>query len=146
MRMTYTSFMQFYENDNMNMLWSIWSPWRNKKGATAAKQKWCHGNIPVPIAHGDTGAKGKVTRAWHAIEGGVIPATGFPRVDDGDKRVKHPTITGGYNIRTCIRPRVIVSAVIPSRCILGAVRVHRGSRGSSHPRRRSLYTGLRPRK
>ena len=23
---------------------SIWSPWRNKKGATATKQKWCHGN------------------------------------------------------------------------------------------------------
>ena len=79
MRMTYTSFMQFYENVDMSMLWSIWSPWRNKKGATAAKQKWCHGNIPVPIAHGDTGAKGKVTRAWHAIEGGVIPDTGFPQ-------------------------------------------------------------------
>ena len=45
MRMTYTSFMQFYENVDMSMLWSIWSPWRNKKGATAAKQKWCHGNI-----------------------------------------------------------------------------------------------------
>ena len=56
MRMTYASFMQFYENVDM----SIWSPWRNKKGATAAKQKWCHGNIPVPVTHGDTGAKGGV--------------------------------------------------------------------------------------
>ena len=24
-------------------------------------RKWCHGNISVPVAHGDTGAKGKVT-------------------------------------------------------------------------------------
>ena len=83
MRMTYTSFMQFYENVDMSMLWSIWSPWRNEKGATAAKQKWCHGgetkmvprqhirkwchdNISVPVAHRDTGAKGGVTWASHA--------------------------------------------------------------------------------
>ena len=65
------------------MLWSIWSPWRNEKGATAVKQngatatypkmmprqhirKWCHDNISVPVAHGDTGAKGSVTWAGHA--------------------------------------------------------------------------------
>ena len=29
-------------------------------------RKWCHGNISVPVAHGDTGAKGKVTGACHA--------------------------------------------------------------------------------
>ena len=41
------------------------SPWRKEKGATAVKQKWCHGNIPVPVTHGDTGAKGGVRmRAW----------------------------------------------------------------------------------
>ena len=28
-------------------------------------RKWCHGNISVPVAHGDTGAKGGVRmRAW----------------------------------------------------------------------------------
>ena len=42
------------------------SPWRKEKGATAAKQKWCHGNIPILVAHGDTGAKGGVTWASHA--------------------------------------------------------------------------------
>ena len=60
MRMTYTSFMQFYENVDMSMIRGIWSPWRNEKGATAAIQKWCHGNIPVPVTHVDTGAKGGV--------------------------------------------------------------------------------------
>ena len=29
-------------------------------------RKWCHGNISVPVAHGDTSAKGKVTGASHA--------------------------------------------------------------------------------
>ena len=45
MRMTYASFKQFYENVDMSKIWNIWSPWRNEKGATAAKPKWCHGNI-----------------------------------------------------------------------------------------------------
>ena len=69
--------MQFYENVNMSMIRGIWSPWRNEKGATAAKQKMvprqhirksCHGNISVPVAHGDTGAKGngreRVKQGW----------------------------------------------------------------------------------
>ena len=79
MRMTYTSFMQFYENVDMSMLWSIWSPWRNKKGATAAKQKWCHGNISFPVAHGDTGAK-EVGVNESSKDGGVLPDSGFPWV------------------------------------------------------------------
>ena len=39
----------------------------------------CHGNISVPVAHGDTVAK----EVWReqAKDGGVLPDTGFPRVD-----------------------------------------------------------------
>ena len=33
MRMTYASFKQFYENVDMKMIRSIWSPWRNKTEA-----------------------------------------------------------------------------------------------------------------
>ena len=61
MRMTYTSLCNYYENIDMSMIRGIWSPWRNEKGATAAKQKWCHGNISVPVAHRDTSTKGGVT-------------------------------------------------------------------------------------
>ena len=50
-----------------------------KKGGTAAKQKWCHGNIPVPITHGGTGAKGS-GRERVMKDGGVLPDSGFPRV------------------------------------------------------------------
>ena len=53
------------------------SPWRKEKGATAVKRKWCHGNIPVPVAHGDTGAK-EVGVSVSCKDGGVIPATGPP--------------------------------------------------------------------
>ena len=56
------------------ILWKCWhehdmkhlSPWRKEKGATAVKRKWCHGNIPVQVTHGGTGAKGSVTWASHA--------------------------------------------------------------------------------
>ena len=57
MRMTYASFMKFNENIDMSMLWSICRRGGRKNGATAVKRKWCHSNISVPIAHGDTGAK-----------------------------------------------------------------------------------------
>ena len=95
MRMTYTSFMQFYENVDMSMLWSICRhggrkkvPRRwNKNGATATYpkmmrrqhiRKWCHDNISVPVARGDTGAKGSECERVMQ-DGGVIPVTGFPR-------------------------------------------------------------------
>ena len=53
------------------------SLWWTKKGATAVKRKWCHCNISVPIAHGDTGAKGKVTGACHARMVGWSRIPGF---------------------------------------------------------------------
>ena len=54
------------------------APWRKEKGATAVKRKWCHGNISVPIAHGDTGAK-EVGVSVSCKDGGVLPNSGFPR-------------------------------------------------------------------
>ena len=39
MRMTDVSYMQFYENIDMKMIRSIWSPWRNERGATATITK-----------------------------------------------------------------------------------------------------------
>ena len=54
------------------------SPWRKEKGATTVKRKWCHGNIPVPVTHGGTGAKGS-GRERVMQDGGVIPDSGFPR-------------------------------------------------------------------
>ena len=56
------------------------SPWWKKKGATAVKRKWCHGNISVPIAHGDTGAK-EVAVSVSCKDGGVLPDSGLPRYD-----------------------------------------------------------------
>ena len=37
MRMTYPSYMQFYENVDMKMIRSIWSPWQKELGATTMK-------------------------------------------------------------------------------------------------------------
>ena len=51
------------------------SPWWKKKGATAVKRKWCHGNISVPIAHGDTGAK-EVGVSVSCNDGGVLLDSG----------------------------------------------------------------------
>ena len=44
-------------------------------------RKWCHGNISVPVAHGDTGAK-EMGVSMSRKDGGVLPDSGFPR--DGD--------------------------------------------------------------
>ena len=88
---------------------------RNEKGATAAKRKWCHGNISVPVAHGDTGAK-EVGVSVSCKDGGVIPDTGFPW-DDGMVIVEHArTNRHGANIRfisfnTCIRSRKVFSGL-----------------------------------
>src|SRR4051812_48563447 len=74
------------------------SPWRKEKGATAAKRKWCHGN---DNGNGATATNPKMMPRQHIgsrqlmeipvqkeacrervmQDGGVIPATGFPRVN-----------------------------------------------------------------
>ena len=61
MRMTYASFKQFYENVDMSMLWSIWSPWRNERGATATITKMVpRQHSDDPTTHWDTSAKESV--------------------------------------------------------------------------------------
>src|SRR3954464_5740362 len=102
------------------------SPWRKEKGATAVKRKWCHGN------ESENGATATY-RFWQLMEipvqkeacrervmqdGGVIPATGFPRVsgmETGDNSNTVQTVhimqhmhsfTGGrsrrYTFKACI--------------------------------------------
>ena len=61
------------------------SPWWMKNCATAVKRKWYHGNISVPIAHGDTGAK-EVGVSVSCKDGGVLPDSGFPRVSGMEVR------------------------------------------------------------
>ena len=66
MRMTYASFKQF--------LWKCWleqdtshlSLWRKERVQRRRIRKWCHGNISVPVANGNTDAKGSVAWACHA--------------------------------------------------------------------------------
>ena len=89
-------------------------------------RKWCHSNISVPVAHGDTGAKGKVTGACK--NGGLIPVTGFPHVGDKAKEGQRaPTIRAWSKHEhlihhTCIRSRAVVSGLY-----LRSVRYRSGS-------------------
>ena len=112
MRMTYTSFMQFYENVDMSMLWSIWSPWWNKRGATTTTTKM------VPRQHSgdlttrrDVGAKESVDVRNMQKMVGWSRITGFPRVDDmanEEERAKtsRTRCKHGYLIHhSCIRSR-----------------------------------------
>ena len=80
MRMTYASYMKFYENVDMSMLWSIWSPWWNERDATATTAEM------VPQQHSDdstiqwdTGAKEQVCGcAQHARDGEWSRILGVP--------------------------------------------------------------------
>ena len=47
MRMTYASFMQFYENIDMSMLWSICHRGGKKGVPRQLQRKWCHDKIPI---------------------------------------------------------------------------------------------------
>ena len=47
MRMTYASFMQFYENVDMSMLWRICHHRGTKRVPRQLQRKWWHGNIPM---------------------------------------------------------------------------------------------------
>ena len=79
MRMTYTSFMQFYENVDISMLRSIWSPWRNERGATAMITKMVpRQHSDDPTTRRDVGAK-ESGRERVMQDGGVPPDSGFPR-------------------------------------------------------------------
>ena len=78
MWMTYASFMPFYENVDMKMIRSIWSPWRKELGATATKTE----TMPWQRSGFDNSLSDRYKRrcgcAEHAKDGGVTPDTGFP--------------------------------------------------------------------
>ena len=68
--------------------------------------------------------------AEHARDGGVIPITGFPRVDDmANEEERATSIAYGENMwfisynKHAFGPRAVVLAVIPSKSAFGAVRV-----------------------
>ena len=103
----------FYENVDMSMLWSIWSPWQNKTGATATNPKM------MPRQHIGSGSSWRYRRkencadVWNTQEnGGVLPVTGFPRygvmvrkrVTACDEQVGHGANTSTPNIAS-IRSR-----------------------------------------
>ena len=158
MRMTYTSFMQFYENVDMSMIRGIWSPWRNEKGATAARKKWCHGNIPVPVTHGDTGAKGsermRVVQGWwgdpdyrvsHRIvawkRGTCTKQTGTVqtyRTSHTTHAFDHDRSSWGYTFEACVWGGTSSERCRGSRRSRDVVEVvvHGVGRGSSRTRRR----------
>ena len=114
----------------MSMIRGIWSPWRNEKGATAAKPKWCHGNIiengatatypkMVPRQHIGSGSSRrywcKRRRADACMDGGVIPDSGCPTGRRHGKRGGTCTKqtgtmqTYGTSQTTCIRSTTVVS-------------------------------------
>ena len=82
MRMTYARFKQFYENVDMKMIRSIWSPWQKELGATAMKTETMPWQRPGSDNSLSDRCKRRCGCAEHAKDGGVIPVTGFPR-DDG---------------------------------------------------------------
>ena len=98
------------------------SSWRHKRGATAANPKmmpWQHIGFGCSWRYG---AKGKVAEACRAMNGGVLPDTGFPHVGDKAKEGQRaPTVrTRGeqgcisYNMHSFDHGRHL--RVIPSKC------------------------------
>ena len=119
MRMTYARFKQFYENVDMKMIRSIWSPWQKELGATAMKTETMPWQRPGSDNSLSDRCKRRCGCAEHAKDGGVIPITGFPRVDGMANEEEHARInldmvqTYGSSHTTYIHPRVNISAVIP---------------------------------
>ena len=78
---TYARYMQFYENVDMSMLWSICYRGGTKKGATATNPKM------MPQQHIVSGSSRRYRckrsgRERVMQDDGVIPVAGFPWVDD----------------------------------------------------------------
>ena len=135
MRMTYASFMKFYENVDMSMLWSIWSPWRNKTGATATITKM------VPRQHSGPGnswryrckRKCDVSESCKMVGWSRIPGSHGtaawqtrnvqrPLSDTVQTRASHTTHAFG--------PRTSTRGYTFEACLFGADRVRSGSSGS----------------
>ena len=78
LRMTYASFMRFYEKVDMKMIRSIWSPWRNETGAMATNSKM------MPLQHFDPGNLSEIPMQTRSVRmcgtrkrWGVIPEFGI---------------------------------------------------------------------
>ena len=126
--------MQFYEN--VGIIWyEAFVAMAERNGCHGSeiemvprrrKWKWCHGNIPVPVTRWDTGAKEQVCGcAEYARDGGVIPVTGFPRVDGMTNKEERASLksdtmqTRASHTRTCIRSRTSSRGYTFEACIIG---------------------------
>ncbi|KAF7095979.1 hypothetical protein CFC21_098008 [Triticum aestivum] len=93
-------------------------------------------HIGYPVAHRDTGAKGS-EGSVSCQDGGVLPITGFPHVGGKAKEGQHAPNnsdteqTREFHTTYAFGPRVIVSAVIPSKGALSEwIKFVEGSRRS----------------
>ena len=135
MRMTYASFMQFYENVDMSMLWSI---------CHRGGKKGCHGNdnengATATFWWSDNSLRYRCKRAsvrmcgtckrWWGDPGYRVPTRWWHgnEVKHARDNFGHGANAGiSYNTHAFI-PRRSFSAVIPSKRAFGAERVRSGS-------------------
>ena len=90
------------------------SPWWNERGATATTTEMVpRQHSDDPTTHLDTGAKEQVCGcAEHAKDGGVIPVTGFPRVNGMETSDKSDTVqTRASHTTHAFGPRLIFSGL-----------------------------------
>ena len=95
-------------------------------------RKWCHGNISVPVAHGDTGAKGGVRMCATCKMVGCSRIPGSHGTAAWQTRnVQRPlsdTVQTRASHTTCMHSFIaIVPSVIPSKRVFGGGRVQSGS-------------------
>ena len=95
-------------------------------------RKWCHDNISVSVAHGDTGAKEvwreHVMQGWWGAPDYRVSRMMVARQKRGFVQRTTPTRSkhGHLIHHTCIRPRAVVLGGIPLKHANGTVRVRRG--------------------
>ena len=118
------------------MLWSICHRCRRKGVPRQRIRKWCHGNISVPVAHGDTGAKGSMAWAWHARWWGD-PGYRVPTRRWHGNEEEHASdnfehgANAGISCIANIRSRKVISAVIPlKRAFSKRIQFVKGSSGT----------------
>ena len=137
MRMTYTSFMQFYENVDMSMLWSICHRGGTKGVPRQLQQKWCHGKIPmirqlieIPVQKSKCA---DVRNMQKMVGWSRLP--GVPHV--GGMETRNAQATTGtqckreHLIQQSIRSTDVVSGYTFEACLLKRIKFVEGSSGSS---------------
>ena len=103
MRMTDVSYMQFYENVDMKMIRSIWSPWQKELGATAMKTETMPWQRPGSDNSLSDWCKQRCGGVEHEKDGGVIPDTGCPMSRRRCQMREQLMFMGGLQQPTCIR-------------------------------------------